>query len=167
MSRLDIPPISRLRRNHGLEHATLHILSSLYPTLPLGGYSTPGGFFLFGEVPTDELRAAVFQALDRMNRGERSLAIHEHCGTNLVVTGVLAGFLVWLGMAGASSKRSQLQRLPLAISLAALVVVASQPLGPLLQARVTTSGEPAGLSVVDIFPVRFGPLVLHRVITQG
>ena len=167
MSLLEIPSISRLRRNHGLEHATLHLLSQRFPYRTLAGYSTPGGFFLFGDVPTEELHAAVTQALSRLKAGERSLAIHEHCGTNLVVAGVLAGLLAWQGMAGAKGRRSQLQRLPLVISLAALGIVASQPLGPLLQARVTTSGEPDGLAVVDVVPLRVGRLALHRVVTQG
>jgi hypothetical protein len=44
---------------------------------------------------------------------------------------------------------------------------ASRPLGPLLQERITTSGEPGDLAVVDVVPVPFGRLRLHRVVTQG
>lgn len=167
MALLDLHTLSRLRRNHGLEHATLNLLSQLFPSRPLAGYSTPGGFFIFGEVPTESLRESVFQALARMNNGERRLAIHDHCGTNLVASGLVAGFLAWLGMAGARDRRGKAERLPLVIGLATLGFFVSQPLGPLLQEHLTTSGDPEGLSIVDIFPVQFGRLVLHRVITQG
>ena len=43
----------------------------------------------------------------------------------------------------------------------------SAPLGLKVQEYVTTCGDPQGLSVVDIFPIRFGQFSLHRVITQG
>jgi len=167
MTLLDLPALSRLRRNHGLEHATLNLLSQLFPVRTLAGYSTPGGFFILGDVPTDTLREAVFQALTRMSNGEHRLAIHEHCGTNLVASGLVAGLLAWLGMAGARGRRGKAERLPLVIGLATLGFFVSQPLGPLLQERLTTSGDPEGLSIVDIYPLRAGRLVLHRVVTQG
>jgi len=167
MSILDIPLISRIRRNHGLEHATINILSARFPRRPLAGYSFPGGFYLLGDVATEDVREAVFQALTRMINGEGQLAIHPNCGTNFVVTGFVTGLLAWLGMVGAKSKRQKVERLPVVISLAILGLIASQPLGPLVQQRVTTAGDPQGLSIVDIFPIRFGRFSMHRVITQG
>jgi hypothetical protein len=167
MTILDIPLISRVRRNHGLEHATINILSQRFPYQPLAGYSSPGGFWILGEVPTEELREAVIQALARMTAGERHLAIHVNCGTNVVASGFVAGLLAWLGMAGTKSRREKVDRLPLAIALATLGLILSQPLGPAIQARVTTSGDPEDLSIVEAFPVKFGRITLHRVVTQG
>ncbi|MGA2489299.1 MAG: DUF6391 domain-containing protein [Anaerolineales bacterium] len=167
MTILDIPTLSRLRRNHGLEHATITILSQRFPSRPLAGYSFPAGFLLLGDVPTDQVRDAVVQALSRMNNGERSLAVHPNCGTNYVTSGFVTGVLTWLGMVGAKNKRDKVERLPLVISLAILGFIVSQPLGPKIQERITTSGDPQGMSVVDIFPIRFGKFSLHRVITQG
>ena len=167
MTILDIPILSRIRRNHGLEHATINILSQRFPYRPLAGYSFPGGFFLLGDVPTEEVREAVVQALARMNNGEHTLAIHPNCGTNYVASGFVAGVLAWLGMAGAKKSRDKVERLPLVIALAILGFIVSQPLGPKIQERITTSGDPQGLSIVDIFPLRFGQFSLHRVITQG
>ncbi len=167
MTILDIPALSRIRRNHGLEHATINILSQRFPYRRLAGYSFPGGFFILGDVPTADLREAVVQALSRMNNGERHLAIHEHCGTNYVASGFVAGLLAWMGMAGAKSKREKVERLPLVITLATFGFILSQPLGPALQQRVTTSGDPLGLSIVDVFPIQFGRFSLHRVVTQG
>jgi hypothetical protein len=167
MTILDSPVLSRIRRNHGLEHATINILSQRFPSRRLAGYSFPGGFFILGDIPTADLREAVIQALVRMNNGERTLALHDHCGTNYVASGFVAGLLAWLGMAGAKSKRDKVERLPLVIALVTFGFIASQPLGPVLQQRVTTSGDPQGMSIVDVFPIKFGQFSLHRVATQG
>jgi hypothetical protein len=167
MTILDIPVISRIRRNHGLEHATINILSQHLPYRALAGYSFPAGFFLLGDVPTEEVRDAVFQALSRMSNGERTLAIHPNCGTNFVTAGFVAGALAWLGMAGAKDNHDKVWRLPLVITLVILGLMVSQPLGSKIQARITTSGDPQGLSIVDIFPIRYGKFSLHRVITSG
>jgi hypothetical protein len=167
MTILDIPALSRIRRNHGLEHATINILLQRFPYRRMAGYSFPGGFFILGNIPTADLREAVIQALSRMNNGEHHLAIHEHCGTNYVASGFVAGLLAWLGMAGAKSKRDRVERLPIVISLVSLGFILSQPLGPAIQKRITTSGDPQGLSIVDVFPVRLGRFLLHRVVTKG
>jgi hypothetical protein len=55
----------------------------------------------------------------------------------------------------------------LVITLATVGFILSAPLGPKVQEHITTSGDPQGLSIVDIFPVRFGQFSLHRVITLG
>ena len=163
----DFPILSRIRRNHGLEHATITLLSQRFPYRRLAGYSFPGGFFLLGDVPTEEVREVVAQALSRMINGEHHLAIHPNCGTNYAVSGVVAGLLAWLGMAGARSKRDKVERLPLVIALAILGLIFSQPLGPKIQERITTSGDPQGMTIESIFPYQLGRLSLHRVITQG
>jgi hypothetical protein len=166
MTILEIPFLARIRRNHGLEHATINILSQRLPYSPLAGYSFPGGFLLLGDVPTEQVRQAVSEALSRMTNGERSLAIHPNCGTNYVASGFLAGGLAWLGMAGTKDKRDKVERLPLVIALAILGLIISQPLGPKIQEHITTSGDPQGMSVVDVYPLRIGQFGLHRVVTQ-
>ena len=167
MTILDFPATSRIRRNHGLEHASLNILNQRFPERILAGYSSPSGFFVLGDLATEDLREAVMQALTRLQTGERHLAIHPNCGTNYVAAGFVAGLLAWLGMAGAKSKREKVDRLPFIIALAMLGFIISQPLGPKIQERITTSGNPEGMTIVDIFLVRFGRFTLHRVITQG
>ena len=167
MTILDIPIISRIRRNHGLEHATINILSETFPRQPMAGYSFPGGFFILGDIPTNYLREAAVQALARLNNGERHLAIHPNCGTNYAVSGFVVGALTWLAMVGAKKNRDKVERLPLVLALATLGLIVSQPLGPQVQERITTSGDPQGLSIVDIFPIRFGRLSLHQVVTRG
>ncbi len=167
MNVLDSPMFSRIRRNHGLEHATINVLSEIFPYRSMAGYSYPGGFFIIGDVPTEHLREAATEALSRLNNGERQLAIHPNCGTNYAVAGFMAGLLVWLGLAGARKAREKIARLPLAVALATIGLIASQPLGPKVQERVTTSGYPQGLTIENVFPVRIGGLAVHQVVTKG
>ena len=48
---LDLPFILETRRNHALEHATLHMLAHTHKT-NMAGHSNPTGFFIFGELRT-------------------------------------------------------------------------------------------------------------------
>ena len=160
-------PFSRVRRNHALEHATLQVLAEKNPRLRMAGYSDPKGFWLVGEIETSEVEEGVRQALDRLKGGEHNLAIHPNCGTNLVTTGFLAGAFAWLGMVGAGrSSRDRIERLPLVISLVTLGMLVSQPLGPLMQAHVTTSAATQGMEIVKVERMQRGDVPLHRVLTS-
>jgi len=161
-------PVSRIRRNHGLEHATLHILSKKYPKTSLAGHSDMGGFWILGDVETSDLKAAVDEALTRMRNGEEELAVHPNCGTNFVTAGTLAGVAASLAMLGVGRRlRDRLERVPLAASLATIALMVAQPMGMMLQARVTTSGVPLSLRVVDVIPSMRGRIRAHRVVTEG
>jgi len=166
--------VSRVRRNHGLEHATLHVLGRSYPSQPLAGHSDINGFWIIGNVTTEDLQSAIAEALQRMRNGEPKLAVHPNCGTNFVTGGVLAGATAGLAMLGAGHRlRDRLDRLPVAIMLATVALILAQPLGLLLQERITTSGQPGDLRVVEIRMIKRGgakPLkgvTSHRVITAG
>ena len=52
----DLP--NRVRCNHALEHATLHVLQEKGITTRLGGISDAGGFWIYGDVDTEELLLA-------------------------------------------------------------------------------------------------------------
>ncbi len=158
---------SRLRRNHGLEHASIHMLSRNNPRRAVAGYSDPGGFWLLGDLSLEEIQAAVSEALRRMRAGERSLAIHPNCGTNLVTTAVSTGLAGALAMSGTRSDRERLDRLPLAAVLAAGALIFARPLGTRLQQLVTTSGDPGNLEVIEIRPVQRGRYTAHRINTRG
>lgn len=167
-SLLALPAVSRVRRNHGVEHATLNILAEQFPRAHLGGHSDVGGFWVIGDVPTQAVADAVGLALERMRAGEHGLAIHPNCGTNFVTAGAAAGLVAWLVMLpGGKSIRQKVERLPMVISLATLAIIVAQPLGLLLQARVTTSGLPGDLAVTQIIADQQGRLLTHRVMTQG
>jgi hypothetical protein len=168
-SLLDWGPIHRVRRNHGLEHATINLLSRKYPAKALAGYSDHKGFWIVGEISTDELTETVREALTRMNGGEHGLAIHAQCGTNAVTTGVLAGTAAWLATLKTENDwQKKCERWPLIVLLVTAAVVIAQPLGPIVQAKVTTSGTPGGLRLVQV--TRYerklpGRATLHRVLT--
>ena len=165
---LNLPPLSRIRRNHGLEHATLHVLVERHRRRRLAGHSGTGGFWIIGEVETGELESAVRDALQRLRTGEVGLAVHPNCGTNFATAGLLAGGLAALAMLGSGRRlRDQFERLPLAVTLATLALVVAQPLGLLLQETVTTSGNPGLLEIVAVLPKSLGNLPAHRVVTRS
>jgi hypothetical protein len=165
---LDWGPISLVRRNHGLEHATLNLLSELYPHEPFAGHSDTQGFWVIGNISTDVLFSVVNQALERMRNGERNLAIHPNCGTNLVTSGVVVGTFVWLGtLTNANTFRRKLDRFSYLVLLATGALMLSRPLGPKVQEKITTSGDPLDLTVVQITRYeRQGP-VMHRIRTAA
>ncbi|HSO27742.1 MAG TPA: DUF6391 domain-containing protein, partial [Anaerolineales bacterium] len=161
-------PVARIRRNHGLEHATLHILAEQMVNKPLAGHSDLGGFWIIGDVSTEVLRSAIDEALSRMQAGEEELAVHPNCGTNFVTAGTLAGAAAMAALFGAGRRtRDKLERLPLAASLATFGLMLAQPAGSFLQKHVTTSGIPGSLEVVAVTPTRRGRFQAHRVETRG
>ena len=164
---LDNPSISRIRRNHGLEHASIHVLSQKNARRSIAGHSDAGGFWLFGDLTQEEVLGAVQEALQRLRAGERSLAIHPNCGTNLVTSGMAAGLAGALAMSGASSRRERFERIPLAGMLATAALLLARPLGTRIQQRFTTSGDPGNLEVVEIRHSQRGNLKAFRVVTRG
>ena len=164
---LEIPAIARIRRNHGLEHATLRLLQEKYPRRSLAGHSDTGGFWLLGDVETDVLRQTVGEAQKRLLAGEHDLAIHPNCGTNFVTAGLLAGGAAFMALVGARRMRDRLERLPLAATFATLALMVAQPLGFLLQQEITTSAQIENLEVVEVIPNRSGRVVSHRVMTRN
>src|SRR5262245_7372193 len=138
---LDLPYVLETRRNHALEHATLHMLAAKYPKQPMAGHSNPTGFFILGNFSAEEVTDAVIEAMSRLRAGEHDLAIHAGCGTNLATTVLLAGALAWFALRGARSTFGRILRLPFAVAFAAFGTVLSRPLGPVIQQRITTEAE--------------------------
>jgi hypothetical protein len=164
---INIPLISRIRRNHGLEHATLHVLSRQFPGKKMGGYSDFRGFWLVGDLNADQVRSGAIEALDRLKAGEDHLAVHPNCGTNFATSGSLAGLAGVMGMLGVGSrKRDKLERLPLVATMATLALIFAQPLGLSVQKHITTSGQPGDLEIVDVIPSHRGRMISHRVLTR-
>ncbi|HZD57040.1 MAG TPA: DUF6391 domain-containing protein [Anaerolineales bacterium] len=167
-SLVSIPAISRVRRNHGLEHATLHVLSQRFPRVSMAGHSDMRGFWLLGDVSLEAVQESIEEALARMRAGEHDLAVHEHCGTNFVTAGIMAGLAAGGSMFGVGRRfRDKLERLPLAVMMATVALIFSQPLGLLFQERVTTSGQPGNLEVLEITASKRGRINAYRVVTRG
>jgi hypothetical protein len=158
MGRRSIPQM--LRQHHALEHATVTILSRRLPGVPMMARSDLDGFTLFGDVDTEEVRLATEEALQRLQRGESSLAIHPNCGTNLVTAGMLSGVAAVLASAGRT--RSFWDRIPAALLAATLALIVAVPTGRWVQENVTTSPEVNGLRVDKVQRFETGAL-RHRV----
>jgi len=166
---LNQPVLIRIRRNHGLEHATIHMLSAKYPRTPIAGRADASGFFILGRLPTDAVAASAEEAASRLRAGEGHLAIHPNCGTNFLTAAVLAGLASFGTLLGGRTDRARdrLERLPLAILATVLALIIAQPIGSAAQRHVTTSGEIGGLRISDIERLRSGRTTVHRVRTQG
>lgn len=159
---LDLPLILETRRNHALEHATLHILARKYH-IPMAGHSNPTGFFLLGDIPIEDIQAASSEAMERLNAGESGLAVHEGCGTNLVVSAVLPATFAWAPLRGAKSTFWRVWLIPIALLFGVFGFFLSKPLGPWLQKNITTEADLGGMQIVEIRFVRKG---VHRIITK-
>ncbi len=157
--------ISRVRRNHGLEHATIHVLSEKYPNrFSAQGNSTHLGFFLniYGEIPDQEIEGAAREAHRRMKHGETHLAVHPNCGTALITMATLAALASQAAFAFEMRRMGKnkmsptvlLNALPAAALAAAVALIAGRPLGMQLQKKYTTDGEMGDLEIAGIHRVR-------------
>ena len=165
---LEFSPIIRTRRNHGLEHATIHILSKKYPNVSLGGISTPKGFTIIGNVPTEDVAEAAIEALKRLRAGEAELAQHPNCGTNYVISGIFAGFGAWLGVVGTGKGfGKKVRRLPIMMLLATLALILTRRLGPIVQKEITTTSDPGDMELVRVETSLQTNLKFHHIVTKG
>lgn len=159
MNILETPPISTVRRNHAIEHATVHVLTARNPNLQVVGRSDTSGFNIYGDVSADELRSAAHEALARLQHGERALAVHPRCGTNLAVAGLLTALAALLAL----GRKPSIKKIPDVILATTLAAFAAQPLGLSLQRRVTTSSDVASAHIAEIRQVRLGRIKVHHV----
>jgi hypothetical protein len=162
----------RIRQHHGIEHATVTLLSQRIKGAQLVARSDFAGFTVFGEVDTADLAAAAAEALARLQAGERDLAIHPNCGTNLAAAGILSGVAAFVASSGqpvlatphGPGRRSLWwERLPSAILAATLALLAAPSVGRWLQEHVTTSSQVTGLRIATVARLPDGPVVAHRV----
>jgi|SRR5215208_7144897 len=163
MSILDLPPFLATRRNHAVEHATLKILARKYEDKNLAGHSNPTGFFLFGDLAMNDIRSAIDEAMTRLRAGERDLAIHPGCGTNMATSMILPASFAWIPFQSTRSMRWRLLLIPVALTFALFGYVLSKPLGPWMQRHVTTEANLGDLQLIDVIRVRKG---MYRVTTK-
>lgn len=152
--------ISRIRRNHGLEHATIHMLSEKHRNFSVQGNSDHRGFRLnlFGPVSEEDVIQAVEEAYRRMKAGEHSLAVHPYCGTVLLTTATMATLAAQATFAlerfrqrfSRTRRSADLSALPSAILSVVVALIVSRPVGVALQARYTTEGDLGALKIVRI-----------------
>ncbi len=139
--------IDRIRRNHGLEHATVALMLAHQGPMRIVGRSDHGGYYKYANIDTERLRSYAEEALVRLQRGEEHLAVSPMCGTNIAVAGVLAGVTSYLALRSSDGHADGITR---AILASLVSVVASQPLGRLVQKYATTSPDLAGVRITSV-----------------
>ena len=171
---------SRIKRNHGLEHATIHVLSERHKRFSAQGNSDHRGFHLniYGDVPEAEVGDAVAEAHRRLNAGERNLAVHPNCGTVLVTTAALATLAAqivfaveqWREPPAARLKPvSLLNSLPGATIAVVVALIVGRPLGVRLQEQYTVDGDLRDLQVTSVrqVPPSLVTRLFHLLLTGG
>lgn len=167
---LEFPLIRKVRRNHALEHATIHMLSKRTKDMPIAAHSNNNGFVVFGDIPTESLETAVREAITRLQAGESQWAVHPNCGTNLATAGGLTTISGWIGFGFNRNKRFSLDRLSWTMTLMLLSLMMAQPLGMRLQAHITTKGDIGDLEFLRIkrheWHIGGRSIVTHAVMTR-
>ncbi|MXY79906.1 MAG: hypothetical protein F4Y94_09520 [Chloroflexi bacterium] len=138
-----------MRRNHGLEHATVAVLRSRRGAdLQIDARAATDGFYVYADVGEDELLSAADEALTRLQRGEWSLAVSPNCTTNLAAGGVLAG----LSTLALARHTAGWRGLVETIALILLSTAAAGPLGRWAQQHLTTSPDVSETRILRVRP---------------
>lgn len=154
--------LKAIRQNHAIEHATIAILLRRFGTrTALVGGSTPSGFYIYGDLPTEAVKEAAIEGLTQLQRGEVDLAVSPFCGTNIVVAGILTG----LSSAIAIGRKNRLLRLPNVIFAAIAAAFLAQPLGRLVQKHLTTDTELQHVAIGRVTRSKSGKWTLHKIET--
>lgn len=141
--------IDAVRRNHGLEHATVTVLLARRGPLRLAGRASGDGFFILGAVDEQLLLSCAREGLARLQRGEAALAISPLCGTNIAVTGALTAATT-MAVLARDRHRATRDRFGNAFVASMFAVVAAQPLGRLVQRYLTTRADLDGVELVGV-----------------
>jgi hypothetical protein len=152
-----------VKQNHALEHATIVLLSRKYPDVRFAGISFAAGFFVFGDVPTEAVLPAAQEALHLLRTSSPELAIHERCGTNLAVTGLLTG-LSAMTVAKMRRPYGTFNNVMLATTAA---LILSRPLGLTVQRYVTTQTPNSTMTITGVKPMQFLGTPAHFVSTEN
>lgn len=171
--------MNRIRQNHALEHATINLLSQRYAGAHVMGVSGPLGFVLYSTLTVEEIIPAVREALKALKAGQTALAVHENCGTNLVITAAMTTLATLLGFGyvpdvwpsdNRERRRSGLvllERLPQVVLMNAVALLLAAPLARWTQEHVTTSGDLADVEIDSFFTDRQGAMSRVRVHTRS
>jgi len=139
-----------LRRNHALEHATIVVMMEREPGRKLNGFSSDDGFFVQGVRSMEEVDSAAREALRRLRRGQKRLAIHRNCGTTIVAANLLMAVLFLASLGVGIYMGWPLYLMVVGSVIAALLL--RVPLSLLLQRFVTTDADLSNAEVGWVEP---------------
>jgi hypothetical protein len=152
-----------VKQNHALEHATIVLLSRKFPEVRLSGISFAAGFFVFGDVPTDEVGRCAEQALYLLRTTQPELAVHERCGTNLAVSALLTGLSA---MSVARLRRPYGSANNVILASTAAIILA-RPLGLTVQRYITTQTPNDSMTIQGVRPLTVFGSPAHFVSTDN
>ncbi len=155
--------IDAIRRNHGVEHATVAVLFARIGPRRIAGRAASDGFFILGPIDEELLLSCAREALSRMQRGERDLAVSPHCGTNIAVTAALSS-LATMRVFSRHPERTAGDRLGDAFTASIAAILAAQPLGRWVQRYLTTRADVQDVEIVGLRAYFPG---VRKVITRG
>ncbi|MBV8694065.1 MAG: hypothetical protein JO125_04790 [Chloroflexi bacterium] len=139
-----------VRQNHALEHATIVLLAQKYPDVRFSGISFAVGFFVFGEVPEEAVLPTAQEALQLLRTTQPELAVHERCGTNLAVAGMLSG----LSAMAVGRLRRPYRTANNAILASTAALVLARPLGLMVQRYITTQTPNETMRIERVIPMQ-------------
>ncbi len=145
-----IDAIAHIRKNHAMEHATIHLLTESRPGVSFAGYSFIKGYWILGNAELQDIQKAAEMALARLNNGEKKLAIHPNCGTNLAMIGLCTAAAAMITTMDTKDDDSVFSRFSAFTTAGLIGAMAGKPLGPKVQKRFTTDANVNDLSIVSI-----------------
>ena len=142
--------LSQIRKNHALEHATIHILTRTMPNVSFAGYSLNKGYWIYGKAELQDIQKAAEMAYARLKNGEKHLAVHPNCGTNIAMTGLCMAAASMLALKAEGDDDSDFNRFSALTSAGLIGALIGRPLGPSVQKHITTDADVRDLSIVSI-----------------
>ena len=142
--------LSHIRKNHAMEHATITLLTEAMPHVSFSGYSFVRGFWIMGKAELQDVQKAAEMAHARMKNGEKKLAIHPGCGTNIAVTGLCSAAAAMLTTFAESDDDTPWERFSAYTTAGMIGALAGRPLGPMVQKNITTDADVRDLTIVSI-----------------
>lgn len=142
--------LSHIRKNHAMEHAAIHILTKSKPGVTFAGYSFIRGFWIYGNAELQDIQKAAEMAHARLKNGEKKLAIHPNCGTNIAVTAFCTAAASLAALSVESDEDGDFSRFSALLTAGLVGALAGRPLGPKMQQHVTTDADVSDLSIVSI-----------------
>ena len=91
------------------------------------------------------------------------MSVHFTAAKLALITG-LAGAAGLIGVG--KRPRDKIERIPLITALSVLALAFSRPLGPIIQEKLTTSGDPGSLEIVSVTKHILNSTPAHRIKTR-
>jgi hypothetical protein len=129
----------------------------------LAGISFAAGFFVFGDLPTEAILPAAQEALTLLRTTSPELAIHERCGTNLAVSGLLTG----LSAMTVARMRRPFNTFNNVILASTAALILARPLGLTVQRYVTTQTPNESMTIEKVTPMKLFGSPAHFVSTDN